>query len=67
MEVKTLLDQAPVTKESDYLEVREIEIDGKKYRRVVQFAGRGRTRRELPAKYQVFENGKWKPIEEIIG
>ena len=63
-EVIELLDNAEISYEGDYMEVRTLEIDGTKYRKVQQFAGRGKTRRELPPKYQVFnkESNRWENL-----
>jgi len=57
-----LLLKAPVSYSSDYLEVRETEIEGKRYRLIKQFAGRGRTRRELAPVLQSFDGKHWRRV-----
>jgi len=57
-----LLAKAPVSYSSDYVEVREMEIEGKRYRLVKQFAGRGRTRRELAPVLQRLDGEHWRRV-----
>ena len=64
-EIISLLEQQELVEKSNYLSIAELELNGKKYRKVIQFAGNGKQRRELPAKYHVFENGKWKSLEDM--
>jgi hypothetical protein len=54
-----------VTYKSDYIEVKEIEKDGKRFRLVERTAGRGKMARKLPSLIEVFEKGKWKRIGEV--
>jgi len=57
-----ILSSAPITYTSDYMEVREAEVEGKKYRLLQQFAGAGRQRRALPPVVQVLKDNKWRRV-----
>jgi inosine/xanthosine triphosphate pyrophosphatase family protein len=57
-----ILSKAPVTYSSDYMEVRETEIEGKRYRLLQQFAGAGKQRRALVPVVQVLKDNKWRRV-----
>jgi inosine/xanthosine triphosphate pyrophosphatase family protein len=57
-----ILSKAPVTYSSDYIEVREAEVEGKKYRLLQQFAGAGKQRRALAPVVQVLKDDKWRRV-----
>jgi len=57
MDRKTLLElllKAPVTYSSNYFEVRELQVEGRRYRLVKQFAGNGKQRRCLPLRIEAY-------------
>jgi hypothetical protein len=57
-----LLLKAPVTYSSSYLTVRELEVEGRRYRLLQRFAGSGKQRRELPKVVEVLEEGGWRKL-----
>ena len=57
-----LLLKAPVTYSSPYLTVRELEVEGRRYRLLQRFAGSGKQKRELPKVVEVLEESGWRRL-----